>query len=278
MIPFDYITEWRQTAPWVEDAQVEQDLLICRTLVAIFQDPVIAESLAFRGGTALYKLYLTPAARYSEDIDLVQTTPGPIGATLDAMRRVLDPWLGEPRRSLSALGATLVYRMASEGSPARQMRLKLEINSREHFSVFGIERREFSVNSRWFRGSAAIATFALDELLGTKLRALYQRKKGRDLFDLWYAHTRAAVDPSRVVACFERYLEHEELAVSRAEFEANLDAKTADDRFLKDIVPLLSPRCPWDAEGAGRYVRDELLVRLRGDPWRGGSKGEKTSR
>ena len=79
MIPRDYITQWRAQAPWNEDFQVEQDLVISRALVEIFSDPVLAGALAFRGGTALYKLYLTPPARYSEDIDLVQVEPGPAG-------------------------------------------------------------------------------------------------------------------------------------------------------------------------------------------------------
>ena len=65
------MTAWRANAPWVEDAQVEQDLVISRALVEMFSHSLLARSLAFRGGTALYKLYLTPAARYSEDIDLV---------------------------------------------------------------------------------------------------------------------------------------------------------------------------------------------------------------
>jgi len=148
VIPFDYITEWRATAPWVQDAQVEQDLVLSRALVAIFQAPTLAHSLAFRGGTALYKLHLAPAARYSEDIDFVQTMPGPIGAVIDAVRGALDSWLGKPRRSLKEGGATLIYRMESEGVPPVPMRLKVEINSREHFSVFGIERRDFTVDSR----------------------------------------------------------------------------------------------------------------------------------
>jgi predicted nucleotidyltransferase component of viral defense system len=273
MIPFDYITEWRATAPWVQDAQVEQDLVLSRALVAIFQAPALASSLAFRGGSALYKLHLTPAARYSEDLDFVQTTPGPIGAVLDAVRGALDSWLGMPRRSLKEGGATLTYRMESEGAPALPMRLKIEINSREHFSVLSIERRDFTVDSRWFAGSASIPTYTLDELLGTKLRALYQRRKGRDLFDLWLAQGRAPVDPERVIACFLQYLGHAGLTVSRAEFEANLEAKTADPRFLGDIAPLLSPRCPWDPVAATHYVRDELLARLPGDPWKGGSGG-----
>jgi predicted nucleotidyltransferase component of viral defense system len=60
---------------------------------------------------------------------------------------------------------------------------RTEINTREHFTVYGIERVPFSVSSRWFEGVCEIPSYALDELLGTKLRALYQRRKGRDLED-----------------------------------------------------------------------------------------------
>src|ERR1700751_5646065 len=107
MIPRDYITEWRVHAPWVQDIQVEQDLFVCRALVAIFSDPLLQRALAFRGGTALYKLHLKPAARYSEDIDLVQTRAEPAGPTIDALREVLDPWLGKPQRKQGAGRVTL---------------------------------------------------------------------------------------------------------------------------------------------------------------------------
>lgn len=95
MIPRDYITAWRSRAPWVQDFQVEQDLVISRALVAIFSHPFLAERLAFRGGTALYKLHLAEAARYSEDIDLVQINAEPAGPLMGALREVLDPWLGQ---------------------------------------------------------------------------------------------------------------------------------------------------------------------------------------
>ena len=68
MIARDHITEWRQYVPWLFDNQVEQDLLISRVLVELFSDEEICRSLAFRGGTAIYKLFLAPAPRYSEDI------------------------------------------------------------------------------------------------------------------------------------------------------------------------------------------------------------------
>lgn len=69
MISSAYIREWRQSAPWTQDAQVEQDLILSRALVEIFSHLHLAKNLAFRGGTALYKLHLSQA-RYSEDIDL----------------------------------------------------------------------------------------------------------------------------------------------------------------------------------------------------------------
>src|SRR5467141_2772011 len=61
----------------------------------------LASHLAFRGGTALHKLFLNPAKRYSEDIDLVQLKSEPIGPILTALHQTLDVWLGEPRRKQS---------------------------------------------------------------------------------------------------------------------------------------------------------------------------------
>lgn len=184
MIPRANITAWRAVAPWPIDAQVEQDLVISRALVELYSRPTISDALAFRGGTALHKLLLPAPGRYSEDIDLVQTEPGPIGPLLDAIREALDPWLGTPGRKQTEDGATLLYRFESSGLPTQPMRLKVEINTREHGSVHALPRHEFQVANPWFTGSAEVLTYAPAELLGTKLRALYQRKKGRDLFDL----------------------------------------------------------------------------------------------
>jgi predicted nucleotidyltransferase component of viral defense system len=269
LIPFDYITEWRTEAPWAQDSQVEQDLILTRAVVEIFSQPAAAASLAFRGGTALYKIHLRPPSRYSEDIDLVQVVAGPIGPVIDAIRSVIDPWLGKPSRTIKEGRVVLVYRMTSEGQPSIPMRLKIEINSREHFSVFGIEKREFAIHSRWFTGTTTVKTYCLDELLGTKLRALYQRKKGRDMFDLWLAGTKAQLDPQRIVDCFVRYLDHDGLRVSRAEFEANLYEKLSDNEFTTDVIPMLAFGIHWDSITAGKYIFEKVAPLLPGEPWKG---------
>lgn len=269
MIPRDYITEWRSHAPWVQDIQVEQDLVISRALVEIFAHPVLSEALAFRGGTALYKLYLKPAARYSEDIDLVQMRAEPAGPVMEALRSVLDPWLGAPRWKQTEGRVTFVYRFASEDAPPINMRLKVEINSREHFAVHGFTRLPFSVSSRWFEGACKISTYELDELLGTKLRALYQRKKGRDLFDLAIALKQDGVDPARILKAFAAYMDHGGHQITRALFEQNMQEKLTDPQFTADISPLLASGHSWDIKSAADAVSAELFERLPGESWRG---------
>jgi predicted nucleotidyltransferase component of viral defense system len=263
------VTEWRQHAPWPTDVQVEQDLVICRALVEMFRRPEIAEALMFRGGTAIYKLHLRPGHRYSEDIDLVQVRPEPIGPILTALRGTLDPWLGSPKRSFGEGRVALTYRVMSEGPPAVPMRLKVEINSREHFSVHAVERHRFEVHSRWFSGESFIPTFCLDELLGTKLRALYQRRKSRDLFDLWIALHQGRASAEAIVQCFLEYMRRAGTRISRAEFEANFSAKLLDPIFTQDLTPLLAPGIDWNLEEAGAQIHQTLISKLPGQPWKG---------
>jgi len=269
VIPKDFITEWREHAPWVADRQVEQDLVISRALVELFSRPTIATALAFRGGTALYKLYFRPAARYSEDIDLVQTVAGGIGPVLDAIHDCLDGWLGKPQWKQSEGRVTLNYRFESEDLPPARLKLKVEINSREHFTAFGLRQHRFEVNSRWFAGGADIHTYELDELLGTKLRALYQRKKGRDLFDLATALKHASVSADRVVESYTRYMREDGARVTRAMFERNLAAKKTDALFAADMTPLLANGQAWNFDDGFDSVWRELVGRLPGDPWEG---------
>lgn len=271
MIPRAHITAWRNQAPWPSNAQVEQDLVLSRALVDMFEVPIVAEQAVFRGGTALHKLCLESAGRYSEDIDLVQRDAGPIGDLVDAIRDALDPWLGQPRWKQGRGRFTLVYRFETTFEPVVRMRLKVEINTREHFSVLGYTSSEFVVDNPWFAGRTLLSTYEPAELLGTKMRALYQRKKGRDLFDLWLATRDMDTRPRRIVGCFQGYLEHEGVRVSRAVFEANLAAKLKDESFLGDVRALLPAGVEYDPRVAAVSVHDELVARIPGQPWRGES-------
>lgn len=271
MIPSALITEWKTFAPWAEPYQVEQDLVLSKALVQLYSDPHLKDAFAFRGGTALQKIFFKTPTRYSEDIDLVQVRKEPMGDSVDAIRKILDPWLGKPKVERGTARFTLKYRFQSEEPPQIPMRLKIEINNGEHFTVLGHKKNEFEMRSTWFTGSCDILTFEVEEILGTKLRALYQRKKGRDLYDMSMAYQHIKeLDDKKMISCFQKYMEHGGSTVSRAEYEANLHAKLGDNAFLEDIQPLLRPgTAKFDIQAAGELLKQRTLTLLPGDPWKG---------
>lgn len=262
MIPRAHIVAWRKTAPWQNNEQVEQDLVISRALVEIYSDDLLKKALAIRGGTTLHKLYLQPPIRYSEDIDLVQTEAGPIGEILDRIREKLA-FLGSPRVRQKEKNNTMVFSFDSEIPPTVTMKLKIEVNCREHFAVFGLKSIPYAIESRWFTGQCELTTFELEELLGSKLRALYQRKKGRDLFDLWYALINAPVDSAKVIEAFYNYMQAVDSKVTRKQFQNNLSNKLVDRDFGGDITGLLRAGSQFNIEEAFELVNANLIDKLK---------------
>lgn len=274
MIPAQNIIAWGRSVPWGEQRQVEQDLIISRALVELFNDPFLREQLRFRGGTALNKLHLPKPLRYSEDIDLVRTTAGPIGPVLDTVRGVLQPWLGQARLDQSDVAPKLRFRVPAEdqSSPA-PIRLKVEINTRETIAFDPPRIIPFALENPWFSGKAEIATFSNEELLATKLRALLQRDKGRDLIDLSHAKmTLKGLDVARVVACLRQYLDQSNMTISRAQAEERMWGKLANPAFMADVRPLLAAD---EAEGfddvaaqaAFKSVFATFITRFPGERW-----------
>ncbi|MBI2420032.1 MAG: nucleotidyl transferase AbiEii/AbiGii toxin family protein [Ignavibacteriales bacterium] len=262
MVPRSYITEWSNYVPWQSNEQVEEDLVICRALIEIFSDDFLAGNLAFRGGTALHKLYLKPQQRYSEDIDLVQINSGSFGEIADRLKIRLG-FLGTPQRKLKANNFTLVYRFESEFPPVQTMKLKIETNCREHFSVQGLKKYPFPIESSWFTGKAEITTYSLEELIGTKLRALYQRKKGRDLYDLYKAITISPdSDWQQAIDCYYAYMQTSGKPPSKAEYLNNLANKMVDPDFLGDTTALLRPEEHYSPMEAFEKVRFMILENL----------------
>lgn len=259
MIPRAYIVEWRASAPWKSDAQVEQDLIISRLLAEFFLNSIIQDTLLFRGGTALHKLFLTPPVHYSEDLDFVQKEADPIGPVLGAIRGVCDRLLGNPRTRHKEDSVMLIYRTDSEIPPVVPLRIKVEVNTRKHLAVFPALKKHFDVRSRWFSGECEINTYFIEELLATKLRALYQRKKGRDLFDLWYGLTKGKAEPGKIAEAFHRYLESKGLRITREQLQRNLLLKIKDRNFLIDTQPLLRPDISYSAEEAYSLLEEKLV-------------------
>ena len=139
MIPTAFLQAWSVKAPWPDLRQVEQDLIISRALCDLFNAPSLKEKIAFRGGTAIHKLLFKQPLRYSEDIDLVQVKAEPIGATVDAIRAALS-WLGRCQREQAGHSMHLVFKFTPEVDAQATLKLKVEINTREHTNLLGIKR------------------------------------------------------------------------------------------------------------------------------------------
>jgi len=263
MIPQRYIEEWRAMAPWALDAQVEQDLVIARAMVEMFSDDFLKKSLAFRGGTALHKLYLHPQVRYSEDIDLVQINAEPINPILKRIRERLT-FLGTKRIVKQHIhNNTAIYRFNSEMQPISAMRLKIEINTREHLNVFGLKEIPYEIKNSWFSGQCNVTGYEVEELLSTKLRALYQRKKGRDLFDLYWALTQLNIDTEKLIHCYKIYIKNiVNTPPTQKQFIANMNEKLSDKDFKEDIYLLLRQGIGYDVKMAWELVRKELVEKI----------------
>jgi predicted nucleotidyltransferase component of viral defense system len=243
-------------------------------MVALFGDQFLSSQVAMRGGTLLHKVHLAPAARYSEDIDLVVVGTRPPDHIRRAIRRVLTEILGTPKSSgwdalklaiRNTVKPSRVLRMTYSSrsivEPNRTLEIVIEANVTErkpHLPVvempFGFPFRDQTIQTR-------IKGFDIHEMLGTKMRALFQRKRGRDLFDLYWAMTKSPtpVDPAAVVASFDHYLKREGTKAGQAEFVGILEDHLRDRGFCSDMQPLLRPDIAYDPQVAGKYLKTHLL-------------------
>ncbi|MDF1761400.1 MAG: nucleotidyl transferase AbiEii/AbiGii toxin family protein [Coxiellaceae bacterium] len=272
MIPQSAITEWSHKIPWVGLDQIEHDLILSRAICCLYNHPVVQKQLVFRGGTVLHKLFFKKPGRFSEDLDFVQINAGPIGEVITAVRESLDPWLGLPKWKQGQGRFTLFYRFETENMPVSRRKVKVEINTREHFKLQPLVSIPYAVDSRWFSGKSDVMTYCLEELMATKLRALYQRKKGRDLYDFWYVNQHyPEIDTGNIVSMFERYMDNGNCSVSRAEFEENIARKESNEPFNNDIYPILSVEQSEQYSPSEAYIilKQKYMPKLKGETWKG---------
>lgn len=199
----------------------------------------------------------------SEDIDLVQVNAEPIKETYDRIRDALA-FLGEPKVKQKKHNNTLIFRVESEIPPVVPIHLKVEINCKEHFHVLPMQEIPFSVSNKWYNGECKVLTYQLDELAGTKLRALYQRRKGRDLYDLYKVLATTDVNTDNVLTCYQKYMDFVvDHIPTYKEFILNMENKMLDDEFLGDTRQLLRPDEDFDPQQGYELVRSMLIDRLQ---------------
>jgi predicted nucleotidyltransferase component of viral defense system len=246
-------------------------------MVALFDDKFLSSQIAMRGGTLLHKVHLAPPARYSEDIDLVVVGTRPPDHIRQAIRRVLTDVLGTPKASVwdtlklairNTVKPSRVLRMTYAArsiiEPNRALEIVVEANVTERKPHRAVVEMPFSFPFRDKPVEMRIKGFDIHEMLGTKMRAMFQRKRGRDLFDLYWALTKSAkpIAPAAIIESFQHYMKQEGTTAGRSEFVAILDAHLKDRGFCSDTEQLLRSGITYDPQSAGRYVKAKLLSLL----------------
>jgi predicted nucleotidyltransferase component of viral defense system len=265
VIPAAFITEWSARVSWPEPYQVEQDLILSRLMVEIAENELLGGELTMRGGTCLHKLHLPKPYRYSEDLDYVRRTAGPIGPLLDQLRGIAED-VGLSVSHIDRAGQMVhMILQAQATDPLAQIRIKVETNISETTPFKDPTTIEHSVTSGWWSGEAPIPTFVLEEMMSTKLRALYQRRKGRDLFDLWLVLSGGEAAPAEIVSGLEHYMQS--AVFTYRQLRQNLLGKLSDASFRSDLVSLLAevPK-GYDIDIAADTLMEQIGALLRNAP------------
>ena len=189
------------------------------------------------------------------------TVAEPIGPLFDRLRQVLG-WIGNDHTKMSTNLGTITFAFATTSGAPLTMKVKVEINSREHDPLHGFHDTRFVVRNTWFSGTATLRTYRLEELLGTKLRALHQRRKGRDLFDLDHALQMTNADLHHICDAFQYYMRREAKPLTKQDLVRTLAEKMRHPGFLGDVPPLLRPGITYDPQAAHARVSDRLIARL----------------
>lgn len=184
---------------------------------------------------------------------------------MDAIRRIgLDAGLEEHGTQQSWNMVKMFFDTEPTVPPGR-IRVKFEINVREIQSHRDQVSIPYSVASPWWSGQAEVRSFSVEELMGTKLRALHQRRKGRDLLDLWMVLTTLAPDDEEIVAAFHHYLGS--AAFTYGQFAETLKGTLSNAAFRGDIDLLVAePPKGYDVDTAADLVMERLGSQLAGAP------------
>ena len=257
MIPYNVITTWGVTHPWPTREQIEQDMLLSKAICDIFNNRVLVDELVFRGGTALNKLVFREPYRYSEDLDFVRTNLGGIG---EIMKELTELGYVSGYQVKTRMGQYPKVYWLTKAQSGIDLRIKIEINTYERLSVLPFIKIKHEVQSEWYSAEADVPVIQVEEIAATKLRALYQRSKGRDLFDLWLLTIGAEVDTDLVCEVFYAYRPPGYTGKKAIE---NLEAKLKNTGFRYDTKNLISEKMnTYDPDNAAKVIIDTYLKNI----------------
>ncbi|EKD57181.1 MAG: hypothetical protein ACD_57C00387G0005 [uncultured bacterium] len=194
-----------------------------------------SSEIYFKGGTAIHLIYNAP--RFSEDLDFTSEVPQQdldnlVNNTLKEVKRNIEIEIKE-RKVLA--GKTYLLTALPSILPFKTF-VKLDFSFREKV----IKPAKSTIETDYpILFTSYIHHLSKEEIFAEKVRAILSRKKGRDIYDLWYLLT-IGTEPNTPLI-------KEKLAYYNLKFGKNvindLYKKISDfgsENFAKDLAPFVS--------------------------------------
>jgi len=216
---------------------IEKDYVLGWVLFGISQ----AADLVFKGGTALAKVYFPETWRLSEDLDFVT-----VSGSLDMVGETVEQALGHAAAA-SGVELTVVSLHVNPGYVQLKVRyagplgrnwLKVDVTPESPMAaVQALPLSQVYSDYPQFR----VPTESLEEIMAEKLRALVERKKVRDYYDVWRM-TQLDLDRTEARVLFHRKLAVKGITGAGAEmiFPRGIEAMLAD-YWERELGRLLHP-------------------------------------
>ncbi|MCY4562100.1 MAG: nucleotidyl transferase AbiEii/AbiGii toxin family protein [Flavobacteriaceae bacterium] len=284
LIKKEQIIEWSEKEKFQDDKHAEKDLYIESLLKLFSFSKWLLKHLIFKGGTALHKMHFEKSLRFSEDIDFEHKGNQDIGRTLNEMKLIFGKanLNIEINRNKNNYEILCSYPSHTTTKPGK---LKIEISDREDFSVLGYTQKRLHLNNVCFSSDIMMNTYNINEILSQKTRALYQRDKGRDLYDLYVSRLHPDFDMKKIAQCFIRHMTVKKdgkaiTNIPTAEnFIKRLKRKEKAPHFLRDVHGVLKTDVEYNQKHAFEWIKEKFVPNLikecirQWDPGKGGPGG-----
>lgn len=234
MIPQEALSHWDDVVPWDDNRLVEQDLALTRLILDIANHPILLNKLSLKGGTCLHKLWLPEPWRYSEDLDynrIVASNPLEI---INSLKEIaFDTGFKDTIFKQNKLFMHLWLIDALDDG--QEFRVKIDIQREIKSDSSAYQYRQFAIDNPWCSKQASVRSNTAEDIVASKVLALFQRSRPRDLFDMWAAIKAGIVTYVDVASRFASYRPDNPERWNTSKAARSLMAKLSDPSYIVEL-------------------------------------------
>lgn len=239
MIPADRIREAARNKGFPAGV-MEKDYALAWLLYGIYNSK-LKDVLAFKGGTALSKIYFPKFWRLSEDLDFTavkQIQPKEMETMLKDCLNMLNEKTGMSFHvaSFHSNPEHIIISVQFTG-PLGKNAIRMDISLNETLVTKFLKKKiadDYSDSKKF-----DVLVYSLDEIFLEKLRSIIQRGKSRDYFDAWMLLKKSRFDKDKIKKLFAEKCNFKNIKPSYELFFEDTKLNEARDFWEKGLARLM---------------------------------------